>query len=426
MRIRLNKMIIRQRKNYLTSQFLSKISANGTLNIESLIVLTCAIFIASVGLNVNSTATIIGAMLISPLMGPLLAIGTGLALYDVTLLRKGTISLLAEIIISLAASTIYFHFSPLTYASQEIIARTSPTIWDVMIAFFGGVAGIIGARKKEANNIVPGVAIATALMPPACTIGYSIAVGNLKYFLGSSYLFLINCVFIILTAFLGVKIMKWLSYSTKQSKLFFLRKPTFKEFAIILVVIILIIPSILSANQMVNKTLVDQNVQNLVVNELGNVNLIKENVDTQGKIINLTVSGNKINAKKIQVAKANLTKYDLKGYSLNIVQVAQVNPNAENQLDRQVNNIINQRQHEQEQADEKRQQEQEKRNQEIRKLSSAISSVTAVSDNKNKQITLIELKKPLSKKRKNALVRQIKDKYPNINLVEFVQENIKN
>ena len=172
MRIRLNKMIIRQRKNYLTSQFLSKISADGTLNIESLIVLTCAIFIASVGLNVNSTATIIGAMLISPLMGPLLAIGTGLALYDVTLLRKGTISLLAEIIISLAASTIYFHFSPLTYASQEIIARTSPTIWDVMIAFFGGVAGIIGARKKEANNIVPGVAIATALMPPACTIGY--------------------------------------------------------------------------------------------------------------------------------------------------------------------------------------------------------------------------------------------------------------
>lgn len=419
-------MIIRQRKNYLTSQFLSKISADGTLNIENLIVLTCAIFIASIGLNVNSTVTIIGAMLISPLMGPLLAIGTGLALYDVHLLRKGTISLLAEIIISLAASTIYFHFSPLTYASQEIIARTSPTIWDVMIAFFGGVAGIIGARKKEANNIVPGVAIATALMPPACTIGYSIAAGNLKYFLGSSYLFLINCVFIILTAFMGVKIMKWLSYSTKQSKLFFLHKPTFKEFVIILVVIILIIPSILSANQMVNKTLVDQNVQNLVVNELGNVNLIKENVDTQGKIINLTVSGDKINAKKIQAAKANLTKYDLEGYSLNIVQVAQVNPNAENQLDRQVNNIINQRQHEQDQVDEKRQQEQEKRNQKIRKLSSAISSVTAVSDNKNKQITLIELKKPLSKKRKNALVRQIKDKYPNINLVEFVQENIKN
>src|SRR5699024_205187 len=161
----------------------------------------------------------------------------------------------------------------------------------------------------------------------------------------------------------------------------------------ILVVIILIIPSILSANQMVNKTLVDQNVQNLVVNELGNVNLIKENVDTQGKIINLTVSGNKINAKKIQVAKANLTKYDLKGYSLNIVQVAQVNPNAENQLDRQVNNIINQRQHEQEQADEKRQQEQEKSNQEISKLYYTESTIRECNNNKKKKTNMKDFKK---------------------------------
>lgn len=417
-----------KRKNYLNSQFLAKISEAGTLNIESLIILTCAIFIASIGLNVNSTATIIGAMLISPLMGPLLAIGTGLALYNTNILRKGAISLLAEVVISLIASTIYFHFSPLTYASQEIIARTSPTIWDVMIAFFGGSAGIIGARKKGANNIVPGVAIATALMPPLCTVGYSIAAGNLKYFLGSGYLFLINCVFITLTAFLGVKIMKWLSHSAEQPGLSFFRKPTLKETGIVLVVIILIIPSIpsiLSAGHMVNKTLVDQNVQNLVANELGNVNLIKENVDSQEKTINLTISGKKINAKKIQAAKANLSKYNLKGYSLNIVQVAQINSNVENQLDRQVNNIINQRQREQEQVNERRQQEQEKHNQEIQKLSPAISSVTAVSDNKNKQITLVELKKNISAKKKKALVKQIKRKYPNINLVEFVQENEK-
>lgn len=190
-----------------------------------------------------------------------------------------------------------------------------------------------------------------------------------------------------------------------------------------MVVIILIIPSILSASHMVSKTLVDQNVQNLVANEFGDVNLIKENVDSQEKTINLTVSGSKISAKKIQVAKANLAEYNLKGYSLNIVQVAQVNPNAENQLDRQVNNILNQRQRAQEQANEERQQEQEKHNQEIEKMSPAISSVTAVSDNKNKQITLIELKKDLSKKKKKELVKQIKEKYPNINLVEFVQES---
>ena len=110
--------------------------------------MTCAIFIASIGLNVNSTATIIGAMLISPLMGPLLAIGTGLAIYNTNLLRKGALSLIAEVVISLIASSIYFYFSPLSYASQEIVARTSPTIWDVLIALFGGIAGIIGARKK--------------------------------------------------------------------------------------------------------------------------------------------------------------------------------------------------------------------------------------------------------------------------------------
>lgn len=214
------------------------------------------------------------------------------------LLHQRRLALLAKIVISLVASTIYFHFSPLTYASQEIIARTSPTIWDIMIAFFGGSAGIIGARKKVANNIVPGVAIATALMPPLCTVGYSIAAGNLKYFLGSGYLFLINCVFITLTAFLGVKIMKWLSHSADQPGLSFFRKPTLKETGIVLVVIILIIPSILSAGHMVNKTLVDQNVQNLVAHELGDVDLIKENVDSQEKIINLTVSGKKINAKK--------------------------------------------------------------------------------------------------------------------------------
>ena len=186
----------------LTNTFIKKLTNDSKLNIENLVILTCAIFIASIGLNMNSTATIICAMLISPLMSPLLAIGTGLAIYDIKLIKNGSTTILVEIIISLLASTSYFFFSPLSYASKEIIARTSPTIWDVMIAFFGGVAGIIGASKKEATNIVPGVAIATALMPPLCTVGYGIASHNLTFFLGASYLFLINAVFIILTAFL--------------------------------------------------------------------------------------------------------------------------------------------------------------------------------------------------------------------------------
>lgn len=407
-----------KKKNYLGPQFIAKISDDRALNAESLIILTCAIFIASIGLNVNSTATIIGAMLISPLMGPLLAVGTGLALYNTQILRKGAISLAAEIIISLLASTIYFHFSPLTYASQEIVARTSPTIWDVMIAFFGGSAGIIGARKKGANNIVPGVAIATALMPPLCTVGYSIASGNLKYFIGSSYLFLINCVFITLTAFLGVKIMKWLSHSAGQSGLSFFRKPTRTEIGIVLIVVILIVPSIISARSMVNRSMIDQNVQQMVTEKFGNVDLIKEDVDTKEKTINLTVSGKKISSQKIQDAKRSLGQYHMKGYSLNIVQVAQVQ-NTETQLNRQVNTILNQRQQQREDESERRQVQQEKRNNKIKEMTPEIASVTSVSDNKDKQIVLIDLKKDLSKKKRKKLIKQIKTKYDSINLVEF-------
>lgn len=412
-----------KKRNYINGQFIAKIQDDGTLNIESLIILTCAIFIASIGLNLNSTATIIGAMLISPLMGPLLAIGTGLALYNYKMLKVGGISLVAEIIISLLASTAYFYFSPLSYASQEIIARTSPTIWDVLIAFFGGIAGIIGANKKGATNIIAGVAIATALMPPLCTVGYSIAAGNLQYFLGSSYLFLINCVFITLTAFLGVKIMKWLSSSKNHPTLHFFRKPTLREGLVLLTVIILIIPSILSASHMVNNTLVDQNVQNLISSEFGNVNLLKESVDSQNKTINLTISGKKLTTTKIQNAKKNLSEYNLKGYSLNIVQVAQVNTNSSNQLSQQVNNILNQRQRQQEEAEEKRQEELEERNQSIKKISKKINSVTSFTDKNNKQTTIIEVKERLSAKNKKKLVKEIKDKYPAIATIRFVIAN---
>lgn len=286
--------------------------------------------------------------------------------------------------------------------------------------FIWWIAGIIGARKKGANNIVPGVAIATALMPPLCTAGYSIASGNFQYFIGSSYLFLINCVFITLTSFVGVKVMKWLSHSQGQPSISFFRKPTLKEVLMIILVVVLIIPSVLSAKQMVDKSTVSQNIQLLVRKELGNVNLIKQKVDEQNKTINLAVSGSKISAKKIQGAKHSLSHYHLKGYSLNIIQVAQVNPNAENQLDRQVNNILNQRRQIQDQKNEERQQLQEARNSDIKKISKGISSVTSVSDSKNNQILLIELNNKVSREKKNKLKKRILKKYKNIKIIEFI------
>lgn len=159
-------------------------------------VLMFAIFVASIGLNVNSTAVIIGAMLISPLMGPIMGIGYGVGIADFALMRHALKNLGIAVLIALLTSTVYFICSPLTAVQSELLARTTPTFWDVLIALFGGFAGIIGATRKEKSNIIPGVAIATALMPPICTAGYSLANGQWSFFLGAFYLFTINSVFI--------------------------------------------------------------------------------------------------------------------------------------------------------------------------------------------------------------------------------------
>ena len=134
----------------------------------------------------NSTAVIIGAMLISPLMTPIIGLGFGLAIFDTRLIKQSLEVLFTQVLVGLLVSTLYFWISPLSYASSELIARTSPTIWDVLIAIAGGIAGVIGSRKKKANNIVPGVAIATALMPPICTAGYGLANGNVDFYSGLS------------------------------------------------------------------------------------------------------------------------------------------------------------------------------------------------------------------------------------------------
>ncbi|MGB0128064.1 MAG: TIGR00341 family protein [Rhodocyclaceae bacterium] len=181
---------------------------NARLAGTNLWVLMFAIVIASVGLNVNSTAVIIGAMLISPLMGPIIGIGYGAAIHDYELIRQSSRNLMIFISISLLASTTYFLLTPLTQAYSELLARTSPTIWDVLIAFFGGAAGMIGLTRKEKTTLIPGVAIATALMPPLCTAGYGIATLQPRFFLGAFYLFLINGVFIALASLAIVRILR--------------------------------------------------------------------------------------------------------------------------------------------------------------------------------------------------------------------------
>lgn len=170
-------------------------------------ILIFAIFMASLGLNVNSTAVIIGAMLISPLMGPIMGVGLSVGMNDFELMKRSLKSFLITTAFSVTTATIFFLFTPIAEAQSELLARTSPTIYDVFIALFGGLAGVVALSTKEKGNVIPGVAIATALMPPLCTAGYGLASGNLIYFLGAFYLYFINSVFISLATFLGVRVM---------------------------------------------------------------------------------------------------------------------------------------------------------------------------------------------------------------------------
>lgn len=172
-------------------------------------ILIASIIIASIGLNTNAVALIIGAMLISPLMGPILGIGYAVATYDLATLIKSLKNLGIAVAISLITSTIYFLLSPISEIQSELLARTRPTLLDVLVAFFGGIAGIIAGSRKEKSNVIPGVAIATALMPPLCTAGFGLASGNIQFFLSAFYLFFINSVFISLATWFIVKFLEF-------------------------------------------------------------------------------------------------------------------------------------------------------------------------------------------------------------------------
>lgn len=229
-----------------TADFISKSVEFRGVNVW---ILFFAIIIASVGLNVNSTAVIIGAMLISPLMGPITGLGLAVGTSDEDLLRQSLKNLAIMVIISLIASTLYFLISPISDARSELLARTQPTIFDVFIAFFGGLAGIVAtSRKSQSITIISGVAIATALMPPLCTAGFGIATGQIWYFLGAFYLFFINSFFIALATFVMVRFLNFPHKKYVDEK----RQKTVKRLISIFTILVLI-PSIYLAGDVVKE-----------------------------------------------------------------------------------------------------------------------------------------------------------------------------
>lgn len=216
---------------------LQNVSASISFTGANLWILACAIIVASVGLNVNSTAVIIGAMLISPLMGPILAAGFALGTYDFDLLKRALRNLLIATMAALIVSTVYFYLSPFKTAQSELLARTSPNIYDILIAFFGGLVGVIAITRVEKGNPVPGVAIATALMPPLCTAGYGLATGHFRFFFGALFLYSINCVFICIATYLIVKLLR---YPAKTSDIKHLK---LVQYTITGLVLLMLVPS---------------------------------------------------------------------------------------------------------------------------------------------------------------------------------------
>lgn len=238
---------IREHIDYQTAD--SSIRKNIAFKGPNVIILACAIIIASVGLNVNSIPVIIGAMLISPVMGPILGLGLGLGTEDGTLLKESLKNFAIMVIISIIASSVFFLLSPLTLENpSELLARTNPTIYDVLIALFGGFAGILETSRKEKGTVISGVAIATALMPPLCTVGYGLSRLNITFIFGALYLFLINTIFIALATFLAVKLFKFPVLNADDERHKGLSK---SWYAVILTVIIL--PSIWTAINVVKE-----------------------------------------------------------------------------------------------------------------------------------------------------------------------------
>lgn len=223
-------------------------------------ILAFSIVIASAGLNVNSTAVIIGAMLISPLMGPIIGLGLALGTNDVDLLKLAAKNLLVMVVISLIASTLFFLLSPLELINPtELQARTRPTIYDVLIALFGGLAGILENSRKERGTVIAGVAIATALMPPLCTAGYGLSCFHFKFFFGAMYLFVINTVFITLATYVMVKYLRFKAVSGLDPAVAKKRRNTISA-----LIAIVVIPSIISAIGMIQDNNFERNVEAFV------------------------------------------------------------------------------------------------------------------------------------------------------------------
>ena len=280
-------------------------------------VLIFAILIASVGLNVNSTAVIIGAMLISPLMGPIMGAGLGVAVYDFDLVKRALSNLFIATVISLIVSASYFSLSPLQDARSELLSRISPTIWDVLIALFGGLAGLIGVTRKEKSNVIPGVAIATALMPPVCTAGFGIATGQWSFVGGALYLYTINCVFIGLATVIGIRLLRLKRHGFTDQKV-----ERRVKISLFIIALGTAIPSAYLAINLVNDEVFKSNANKFIASEFSfkDTQVASSKVDPKTHTIELALIGLPLKQSTLENIERHLAIAQLEGTKIIVHQ----------------------------------------------------------------------------------------------------------
>ena len=276
-----------------------------------------ATFIASLGLNVNSTAVIIGAMLISPLMGPIMGVGLAIGQNDFELLKRSLKNYLVATLFSVITATLYFSFTPLNEVQSELLARTSPTIYDVFIALFGGMAGIVALSTKEKGNVIPGVAIATALMPPLCTAGFGLATGNLLYFLGAFYLYFINSVFISLATVIGVRVMHFQLKAFVDKE----REKMVKRY-IVLIALGTMIPAVYLTYGIVKETFYQSAANHFISKEMDfpDTQVLDRKVSYDTREIRVVLIGEEVSEDRIVEARSRLKDYKLNNTKLVVFQ----------------------------------------------------------------------------------------------------------
>jgi len=351
-------------------------------------ILAFAIIIASVGLNMNSTAVIIGAMLISPLMGPINGMGYSVATYNIPLFMQALKNFSFAVAASLIASTAYFFISPISTAHSELLARTSPTIYDVLIALFGGLAGIVAISSKQKGNIIPGVAIATALMPPLCTAGYGLATLQFNYFFGAFFLFTINSVFIALSSVIISQILKF-PIRTIVGEAHKKKTNRWISFVIIMVLIQSIYFGYLLVEQERFIEKATRYIKTVNITE-GNY-LLKNEIDAKNKTITLVYGGISLTE-----AQKNMIREKATAYSLDNAKIEFQQGFSFDQLTR--------------------------KNSEVENLSSELNRLTVLLKKKEEQIEVLSHKNDIGMQ----ILNEIKILYPQIKTCTYAESEIYN